>query len=78
MDDQLKTLREGKPFLFTDPKGGGPQFKGAKPAEGGAPNPGGAGTKNPWSKEHFNLTEQGRLLREQPDLAKQLMAAAGK
>ena len=34
--------------------------------------------KNPWSKEHFNLTEQGRLLRENPELAKQLMAAAGK
>ena len=35
-------------------------------------------TKNPWSKEHFNLTEQGRLLRENPDLAKQLMANAKK
>lgn len=34
--------------------------------------------KNPWSKEHFNLTEQGRILRENPELAKQLMAAAGK
>lgn len=35
-------------------------------------------TKNPWSKEHFNLTEQGRLLRENPELAKQLMANAKK
>lgn len=34
--------------------------------------------KNPWSKEHFNLTEQGRLLRENPELAKQLMANAKK
>lgn len=34
--------------------------------------------KNPWSKEHFNLTEQGRLLRENPELAKQLMASANK
>lgn len=34
--------------------------------------------KNPWSKEHFNLTEQGRLLRENPELAKQLMANANK
>lgn len=34
--------------------------------------------KNPWPKEHFNLTEQGRILRENPELAKQLMAAAGK
>lgn len=35
-------------------------------------------TKNPWSKEHFNLTEQGRLLRDNPELAKQLMANAKK
>jgi len=25
--------------------------------------------KNPWSKEHFNLTEQGRIVRENPSLA---------
>lgn len=34
--------------------------------------------KNPFSKEHFNLTEQGRLLKENPDLYKQLKAQAGK
>lgn len=28
------------------------------------------GTKNPWSKETWNLTEQGRLLRDDPELAK--------
>tara|TARA_Y100000310_G_scaffold208089_1_gene208602 strand:+ start:1188 stop:1892 length:705 start_codon:yes stop_codon:yes gene_type:complete len=33
--------------------------------------------KNPWSKEHMNMTEQGRIAQENPDLAKQLMAAAG-
>ncbi len=38
------------------------------------PNPGGDPIKNPWSKEHFNLTEQGRLLRENPELAKKYMA----
>mgnify|MGYP000903402278 CR=1 FL=1 len=32
--------------------------------------------KNPWSKDHFNLTEQVRLMQSQPDLAKQLQAAA--
>lgn len=42
------------------------------------PSGGGDGEKNPWSKEHFNLTEQGRLLRENPELAKQLMANAKK
>lgn len=32
------------------------------------------GEKNPWSKEHFNLTEQGKILTTNPELAKTLMA----
>lgn len=32
--------------------------------------------KNPWSKEHRNLTEQARILKENPELAKQLQAQA--
>lgn len=32
--------------------------------------------KNPFSKEHFNLTEQGRLLREDPERYKALKALA--
>lgn len=46
---------------------------------GRIPNPGGGGGSgqiNPWKKETFNLTEQGRLLRENPELARQLMAQA--
>jgi hypothetical protein len=39
-------------------------------------SPGGPGQTNPWKKETFNLTEQGRLLRENPELARQLMAQA--
>lgn len=31
---------------------------------------------NPWSKEHFNLTEQGKIMVENPVLAAQLMAQA--
>lgn len=31
---------------------------------------------NPWSKEHFNLTEQGKIMRENPSLATQLMSQA--
>jgi vacuolar-type H+-ATPase subunit E/Vma4 len=33
--------------------------------------------KNPFSKEHLNLTEQGKLIRENPEQAKQLMIQAG-
>lgn len=37
-----------------------------------------AGEKNPWSKESFNLTEQGRILKEDPERAKLLMQQAKK
>ncbi|WDU82280.1 hypothetical protein [Caloramator sp. Dgby_cultured_2] len=33
--------------------------------------------KNPWAKETFNLTEQAKILKENPALAEQLKAAAG-
>ncbi|MED3691298.1 DUF4355 domain-containing protein [Peribacillus butanolivorans] len=31
-----------------------------------------SGVKNPWNKESFNLTEQAKILKENPELAKQL------
>lgn len=34
LDDQLKALREAKPFLFKEQQQGGPIIRGAKPAEG--------------------------------------------
>jgi len=40
----------------------------------------GVGTKrriNPWMKDTFNLTEQGRITKENPTLAKTLASAAG-
>lgn len=76
LDDQINSLRESKAFLFVqkqaDPQG---KFKGMNPADGREPSKG--GIKNPWSNEHFNLTEQGRILRENPELAEQLKAQAG-
>ena len=36
------------------------------------------GLKNPFSKEHWNLTEQGRLYRENPQLYEQLKKQASK
>ncbi|MDY0323974.1 MAG: phage scaffolding protein, partial [Candidatus Carbobacillus sp.] len=71
LEDQIKALRESKAFLFVEQKSDkGPQFKGVAPADGRDNSS--AGIKNPWSKEHFNLTEQARILRENPELAKQL------
>jgi len=31
---------------------------------------------NPWSKDHYNLTEQGKIIKENPELAKKLKASA--
>lgn len=72
LDAQIKALTESddSKFLFNI-SDKGPGFKGAKPGERGD-DKGGSGIKNPWSKEHWNLTEQGKLLREDPELAAQL------
>lgn len=72
LDDQVKSLRESKAFLFVQ-KEGDPKFKGVNPVDG---KDKGGGQKNPWSKEHFNLTEQGKILKSNPELAKQFIAAA--
>lgn len=59
---------EAAPFLPPSGKGGG----GADPNGGGR----GGGVPNPWKKESWNLTEQGRITKENPDLARRLKAAA--
>lgn len=43
------------------------------PKNGGS----GGGTANPFAKETFNLTEQGKMLRENPEHARALASAAG-
>ncbi|TCS78777.1 phage scaffolding protein [Tepidibacillus fermentans] len=70
LDEQLQSIAESKAFLFGD----------VQTKIGGASNPpGGANptVKNPWAKETFNLTEQAKILKENPALAEQLKAAAG-
>lgn len=70
LKEQLETLKEEKPYLFEDvePDGtGGSKGAGAKVKKEPA---------NPWSKEHFNLTEQMKLMREDPEKAKLLRTAA--
>ena len=55
-----------------------PELRGATaPAKSGSEFQGGGTVdRNPWSKEHFNLTEQGRIMRENPQLAARLMKEA--
>lgn len=67
IDDVLKPLKESSPHLFKADGNGG-----YNPAGGGTPP-----AKNPFAKDTFNLTEQGKLYRENPEQARQLAAAAG-
>lgn len=67
IDEQLTGIKETYKDLFV------PAVTGREPNNNGDTPTGG---KNPWSKEHFNLTEQGKLLRENPELAKQFMAGS--
>jgi DNA-directed RNA polymerase alpha subunit len=66
LDEQLKSIKDGYKDLFEQALGG------RKPNNSGGSDPG----YNPWKKENFNLTEQGRIMRENPTLAAQLKAAA--
>jgi len=70
LEDQIKELQESDSYLFGEDK-----LKGREPKTD-VNNPPSV-KKNPWSKDYFNLTEQGRILRENPELAKQLIAQAG-
>lgn len=67
IDDVVKPLKESSPHLFKAEPGAD-----YKPAGGGTPP-----AKNPFAKDSFNLTEQGKLLRENPAQAKALASAAG-
>ena len=68
IDDQLKALQQSDPYLFGDPG-----------KVGGGTNPPGAGNPevNPWKSETFNLTLQGKILREDPAKAARMKAEAG-
>ncbi|KNF07163.1 phage minor structural protein GP20 [Gottschalkia purinilytica] len=69
LEEQLKTLKEQESYLF-----GEDTLKGREPNKETNPvNP--EYKNNPWKKETFNLTEQGRILKEDPELAKKLMQA---
>lgn len=70
------TLKERLEEMKQDPETA-MLFKGGKYGTGSSSVPGGPSAGNPWKKETFNLTEQGKITRESPDLAKRLRAEAG-
>ncbi|OOM82321.1 phage minor structural protein GP20 [Clostridium puniceum] len=68
LEDTIKSYKESMPHIFTTGKtetnydpASGGEYKGA----------------NPFAKETFNLTEQGKLLISNPAQAKELAGAAG-
>lgn len=70
VDDVLKPYKEDKAMAHL--------FQAGK--SGTDYNPAGGGDytgKNPFAKDTFNLTEQGKLLKENPAQAKELASAAG-
>ena len=68
IDEQLKALQQSDPYLF-----------GESGKVGGGTNPPGVGNPevNPWKPETFNLTMQGKILREDPAKAARMKAEAG-
>ena len=68
LDDQLKVIQQSDPYLF-----------GESGRVGSGTNPPGAGNPevNPWKPETFNLTLQGKILREDPAKATRMKAEAG-
>jgi myosin heavy subunit len=71
LDEQLTALKASKPFLF---KSSAPGGKGDYKPNGGQ---GGSTVTNPFAKDTFNLTEQGKLLRDSPEQARAMATEAG-
>lgn len=71
-DTQIEALKESDGYLFEE------VGKGTLGSAGNHKRDNGANTKNPFSKEHFNLTEQSKLFIENPTLARQLQELANK
>lgn len=69
LNEQLKELKINKSFLFKPE--GDPKFK-YDPNKGDR-----TPTNNPFSKEHYNLTQQAELFSKDPVKAKQLASEAG-
>lgn len=73
LDVDIKAQADSIKEKYKDAWGSAEPFKNPVGGSGGSGGAGGV-TKNPWQKETFNLTEQGKLLKENPELAKQMMA----
>lgn len=75
-DDAEKTLENINRFKETFDKAVNEAVKERLRQDTPPAGGGNIADKNPFSKEHFNLTEQAKMLKENPALAKQLQAQA--
>jgi len=67
--ERIAEMKQDEKFAF--------MFKGGLVGAGSTTTGvGGANFKNPFSKKYFNLTEQGKIWKENPELAKRLQAEA--
>ncbi|KIN80780.1 phage scaffolding protein [Clostridium botulinum] len=71
LSEQIEALQKSDSYLFAEEQK--PKFSGVEPTDGSKVPQG----YNPWKKESFNLTDQGKIFKENPEQAKQLMAQAG-
>lgn len=71
LKDQLDSLKESDGYLFAEEQN--TKFSGIKPTDSSKTPHG----YNPWKKDSFNLTDQGKIFKENPEQARQLMQAAG-
>ncbi len=71
LEEQLKGLKESDSYLFgADTLNGREPNKDTNTIDPSMKN-------NPWKKETFNLTDQGKIFKENPEQARQLMSQAG-
>jgi hypothetical protein len=68
LNEQIEALKTSDSYLFSEAQE--TKFTGVTVVDG-VKTPAGY---NPWKKETFNLTAQGKILTENPELAKTLMA----
>ncbi|MFN3092130.1 phage scaffolding protein [Bacillus pumilus] len=77
LDEQLTALKESDGYLFETENESPPGLAGRQPHGTGNSAANLPTAKNPFSKEHLNLTEQGQILSSDPEQAKKLIIQAG-
>ncbi|MGI9460104.1 MAG: hypothetical protein ACR2NF_08915, partial [Pirellulales bacterium] len=69
VDDFFKEMKQTRTYWWPESEGGGSQ--------GGKHNVNGFSGKNPFTRENWNMTEQGKVHKQDPTLASNLAKAAG-